>query len=78
MVLTLWNKTIVLVRLLGDSPKPSQANQMSVAGQYKDHQIRRKKTKGEDLFYRTFFYVVSKFSDYLVIGLKSIIVLPCQ
>ena len=29
-VLTLWNKTIVLVRLLGDSPKLSQAHQMSV------------------------------------------------
>ena len=49
---------------------PRQTRWVS-AGQYKDHQIRRKKTKGEDFFYRTFFYVVSKFSDYLFIGLKS-------
>ena len=41
---------------------PRQTRWVS-AGQYKDHQIRRKKTKGEELFYRTFFYVVSKFSD---------------
>ena len=72
VVLTLRNKTIVLLCVFWETALscPRRTRWVS-AGQYKDHQIRRKKTKGEDFFYRTFFYVVSKFSDYLFIGLKS-------